>query len=358
MGADVLMSINVTDLHGENRRLARRRCGLAIAVSIGIAVGSVPQVSEGIRTIVGFASGEPAVLTGRAGAGDGKPRKLEAARDQQTAMVKPSGDQIGTTGIEPAPGRNGTLAHGIFVTGTIILDGARISHVTARLPATVAELRKRLGDMVAKDEVVAVLDSREMAEVRSEYLAARLTVDLQRDFYDRSELTQDLRVAGAQALTPLRGALAQAQMKVDEAHQKLFELGMTAEEIAALPEEPESNLRRREVIAPLSGRIIESKVYLGDVVGRDHRDTELFTIANLDRVRVELALDPTELPLVREGQTVSVAVPGSTKPATGKIVFIGLIPQEETAQVVAEIANPDGRWRPGALVRCTIAIEE
>ena len=355
-GADVLMSINVTDLHGENRRLARRRRGLAIAVSIGIAVGGVPQVSEGIRTVVGFASGAPALLTGRAGAGDREPRKLEAARNQQTAMVKPSGDQIGPTGIELAPGRNGTLAHGILATGTIILDGARIAHVSARLPATVAELHKRLGDMVAKDEVVAVLDSREMAEVRSEYLAARLTLDQQIDF--RSELTQELRVAGAQALTPLRGTRPQAQMKLDEARQKLFELGMTADEVAALPEQPESNLRRREVIAPLSGRIIESKVYLGDVVGRDRRDTPLFTIANLDRVRVELALGPTELPLVREGQTVSVAVAGSTKPATGKIVFIGPMPQEETAHVMAEIANPDGRWRPGALVRCTIAIEE
>ena len=46
--------------------------------------------------------------------------------------------------------------------------------------SVVAELRKRPGESVVAGEVVAVIESREVAEAKSEYLAARLTHDLQR----------------------------------------------------------------------------------------------------------------------------------------------------------------------------------
>jgi membrane fusion protein, heavy metal efflux system len=41
-------------------------------------------------------------------------------------------------------------------------------------------------------------------------------------------------------------------------------------------------------------------------------------------------------------------------------VFISPMLDREThsARVVAEITNPDGNWRPGSLVHCTVAIEE
>ena len=149
-------------------------------------------------------------------------------------------------------------------------------------------------------------------------------------------------------------------MNLDIARQKLFALGVTEKEIAALPDEPETNLRRQEVRAPKSGRIVDRKVDLGAAVGRDNLETELFTIADLDRVWVELAVSPTDLPLVQEGQTVSVAAHGLAYRAIGKIVFISPMLDREThsARVVAEIANPDGNWRPGSLVHCTVAIEE
>jgi multidrug efflux pump subunit AcrA (membrane-fusion protein) len=47
--------------------------------------------------------------------------------------------------------------------------------VAVKLSGIVAELRKNIGDPVEKDEVVAILESREVADAKSEYLAARLT---------------------------------------------------------------------------------------------------------------------------------------------------------------------------------------
>jgi membrane fusion protein, heavy metal efflux system len=336
-----------------------------LAVAGGIAVASlVPEIPRAVRDGFGLAVGagrmradEPSGTSEQRGSKDDS--RTEGG-DEQQANIKLTANQIETAGIELAPVQEGTLAHRIIVPGTIVPDANRIARISVKLSATVAELRKNLGDGVAKDEVVAVLESREVADAKSEYLAARLTGELNKDLYERDKILWDRRVSSEQQFLRSRSALTQAKVKLDIARQKLFALGVTEKEIAALPDEPETNLSRQEVRAPKSGRIVDRKVDLGAAVGRDNLETELFTIADLDRVWVELAVSPTDLPLVQEGQTVSVAAHGLAYRAVGKIVFISPMLDREThsARVVAEIPNPDGNWRPGSLVHCTVAIEE
>jgi membrane fusion protein, heavy metal efflux system len=330
-----------------------------LAVAFGIAVASlVPQIPQALRSAAELVSGAEPV----AGKEREKPQAEPRAEpgDEQAATINLTSDQIEAAGIELAPVQDGTLAHHIVVPGTIVPNADRIARVSVKLSATVAELRKRLGDKVAKDEVMAVLESREVATAKSEYLGARLSSDLQGDLYDRDKILWDRRVTSEQNLLKSRGAAAQARMNLDMARQKLFALGVTEREITGLPDQPESKLRRQEVLAPISGRVVDRRVDLGAAVGRDNLETELFTIVDLDRVWVDLAVSPTDLPLVQEGQTVSVAAHGLAYRAVGKIVFISPMVDRDThsARVVAEIANPDGNWRPGSLVHCTVAIEE
>ena len=110
----------------------------------------------------------------------------------------------------------------------------------------------------------------------------------------------------------------------------------------------------------MSGKVVNRKADLGDAVRRDNLETELFIIADLDRVWVELAVGPSDLPLIAEGQAVAVSAHGLAKRATGKIVFVSPILDQDThsARVVADVANTDGNWRPGSLITASVAIEE
>jgi cobalt-zinc-cadmium efflux system membrane fusion protein len=119
-------------------------------------------------------------------------------------------------------------------------------------------------------------------------------------------------------------------------------------------------LRRQEVRAPITGRVVERKVDLGTAVGRDNLETELFVIVDLDRVWVELTVSPADLPSIKEGQSVSIATRGATEKADGKIGFISPLLDKDTrsARVTAAIANRDGVWRPGSFVTAIIVIEE
>jgi cobalt-zinc-cadmium efflux system membrane fusion protein len=221
-------------------------------------------------------------------------------------------------------------------------------------------LHKKIGDLVQKNELLAVLESRELADAKSEYLATRLTNELQQDLFEREKALWEKKIESEQQFLRSRNAAAQAKMRSDIARQKLFALGLTAAAIAEVPSEPEASLRRQEVHSPMSGRVVERKVELGMAMGRDNLETELFVISDLDRVWVEIAVSPADLPLIKEGQAVLITARGIHEKAEGKIVFISptLDKESRSARVVAEIANGSGVWRPGSFVTAAIAFEE
>ena len=277
------MRTDAADLYRKNRRITARLPIVAVvaAAAIGIVVASlVPQVSEAVRTAVGFVSGTSVTApSGQEPASGAEQRRRGAAsNDGQPAIVMLTDEQIEMSGIELAAVHDGTLSRRIIVPGTIVPHADRIARESVKLSATVSELRKKLGDTVEKGEVIAVLESREVANAKSEYLAARLNNDLQRNLYERDKILGDRHVIAEQIVLRSQSAAAQAKMNLDIARQKLFALGLTENELAALPDEPETALRRQEVRAPIAGRVVDRKVDLGAAVGRDNLETELFTV--------------------------------------------------------------------------------
>src|SRR5712672_3401786 len=272
-----------------------------IALAAGVALASfVPGLSQSLRSVVGLAPGPGGAQPREAAASDTETRLLRAKpADDEPGILRLAQEQITAAGVELAPVDGGTLARRITVPGTVVPHADRIARVSVRLSATVTELRKKIGDPVAKDEILAILESREVADAKSEYLAARLTDELQQDLFARDKLLWDKRVSNEQQFLRSRNAAAQTRMRLDIARQKLLALGLAQEEIAAIHEEPEGSLRRQAIRSPIAGRVVERKVDLGTAVGRDNLETELFVI--VDRVWVELAISPADLPAIREG---------------------------------------------------------
>ena len=292
-----------------------------LAACCGITVASlIPEIPQAVRYTVELVTGAEPVRAVETRGGAGQPKSEGDSGVEiggERATIRLTDEQIESSGIALAAVHDGTLSRRIVVPGTIVPHADRVARVSVRLSAIVTELRKKLGDGVEKGEVIAVLESREVANAKSEYLAARLNNDLQRNLYERDKILGDRHVVAEQIVLKSQGAAAQAKMNLDIARQKLFAVGMTENELAALPDEPETALRRQEVRAPISGRVVDRKVDLGAAVGRDNLETELFTVADLDRVWVELAVGPTHLPAVAEGQTVSIAAHGLSRRAVG-----------------------------------------
>lgn len=307
-------------------------------------------LSSTVQRVIGTAEGE------RIERSTTKPESLETKTptiimdDERIKLA-----QIGQIDVGPA-----RIARRLLVPGTVVPHADHIVHVAVKLSGTVAELRKNIGDEVAEDEIIAVLESREVADAKSEYLAARLTNDLQQDLSARDKALWDSRVGTEQQYLRSHNAAAQTGMRLNIARQKLLALGIGEREIAALPNAPEARLRRQDIRSPIAGRVVERKVELGAAVGRDNLETELFVVVDLSRVWVELSVASGDLPLMKEGQSVNISARDVPETNVGKIIFVSPLIDKatRTARVVAEIDNADGRWRPGSFVTAAIALNE
>jgi cobalt-zinc-cadmium efflux system membrane fusion protein len=287
---------------------------------------------------------------------DEKPGAKTEHHDE--ALVKLSAAQIETGKFAVEDVRGGVLGKRITVPGSIVPSGDHIARVAVRLLGTVAELRKRLGDTVVAGEVVAVIESREVADAKSEYLAARLVFDLQQTLFNRSRSLWDGKVLSENDFLRARTTFEDARVKLELSRQKLFALSLNAEQIEALPQQPVETLRRQELRAPISGRVAERRVELGSLVGREGQESELFVIVDLSVVWAEFAVAPADLGHIREGQPISITSGGAPSPAT--IMFISPLLDKDTrsARVVASVDNAARVWRPGAFVSAEIPIDQ
>ena len=67
----------------------------------------------------------------------------------------------------------GSLRNEVSLPGEIVFNEDRVVHVTPRVAGIAREVLKTVGDRVDAGEVMAVMDSRELADAKAEYLAAK-----------------------------------------------------------------------------------------------------------------------------------------------------------------------------------------
>jgi cobalt-zinc-cadmium efflux system membrane fusion protein len=284
--------------------------------------------------------------------------KSAAHEGHDDASIKLTDRQVDAGKFAVTEVQGGVLGKRITVPGSIVPSGDHIARVAVRLLGTVAELRKRLGDPVQAGEVVAVIESREVADAKSEYLGARLVFDLQQTLFNRSTKLFEGKVLSENDFLRARTTFEDARVKIETARQKLFALSLTSEQIEALPQQPVETLRRQELRAPIAGRVAERRVELGSLVGREGQESELFVIVDLSVVWAELSIPTSELANIREGQQIVVMEGGESSAAT--IMFVSPLLDKETraARVVASVDNAARKWRPGSFVMAEIPTDE
>jgi cobalt-zinc-cadmium efflux system membrane fusion protein len=283
--------------------------------------------------------------------------KTPAGAITRAEIVKLSAEQIAAAHIEVAPVGPGNLLRTVRVPGNVMMDPDLIGHVPAKVIGTVVELRKRLGDTVQKGEIVAYLESREVADAKSEFLTAGANLDLQTNLFER-ERTLFEKISAEQQYLRAENAFAVSKLRHDLARQKLSALDVDEAEIAELSKQPVANLRRYALRSPIGGRVIERRVDLGAPVGGDQQEKEIYVIADMSSVWVELIASAPDLALLKEGDSIAVEDSTHAK-AIGKAIFISPLMTKDTrtTRVIVSLDNADGRWRPGSFVSASIPLD-
>ena len=270
------------------------------------------------------------------------------------------------------------------MSGTLMLDADRLSHVHARFPGEIVELGPGdgrspavcFGQRVRKGQLLAVIWSRDLGEKKSDLIDAlsQLRVDEDslariskaaaegsvpdRILRDTERKVEADRIAVSRAVRTLQSW----RISKEEIDQVRAEADRLARESVAASEdggrdreEMVAQWAKLEVLAPLDGTVIERNVALGDLVDTN---IDLFKVADLSRLRVVAHAYEEDLPsldaLKDDRRAWSVAVGSGPDAATrpGRFDQVGCIidPNQHTALVMGWVDNPDGRLRVGQFV--------
>lgn len=219
-------------------------------------------------------------------------------------IVPLSQTQIQVLNVQTSETRKQPLAKTLRVSGTIDDDERRHRIISAYVDGRVDKLfANHHGVEVVAGEPLALIYSPTLLQAEREY----------------RQLSGELRTN-----TALR----------------LRQLGLTAEQIAALAQKPADALTS-EILAPLTGTVVEHDVYEGQYVTTGQK---MFEIADFSIMWFLFRAYEQDMPWIKLGQFVDVTTPSRPgKIFRGKITFIDPNFDEATrsAPVRVELANPE-----------------
>jgi len=279
-----------------------------------------------------------------------------SGHSEDAQVVRLHDHEIEEFGIEIAEAGPGTLLVELELPGEVHLDPDSLVHMAPRVPGVVREVHKRLGDVVKAGDLLAVLDSRELAEAKATFLANGERLALATSNLEREKYLHEREVSSEQDYLVARQAEAEARINLQSAQQLLHALGLSEDEITGLQDPSQRDLTRYEMRAPIAGTVVEKHCTLGETLG----DGSLaFVISDLSRVWVLLTVYQKDLASIRAGQRVNIVASHDLAEAAGTIEFIHPILHEGTRTTTARIvlANEDGRWKPGLFVTARVLVE-
>jgi len=251
----------------------------------------------------------------------------------------------------------GLLRHEVSLPGEIVFDDDRVSHLDARVSGIALRVTKTVGDPVTAGELLTVIDSRELADTKAEYLAAQAREGLAVSVHARERTLWEKQISSEQDFLRAQQVLAEAQIERRSAEQKLHALGLSDAMVEGLDDEAAEAITLYEIRSPIRGIVTERDVDRGQSLdGGDH----MFTIVNTDTVWANLTVYTKNLPVVREGQAVVLRSEHSGAMARGEVAMVTPFVEESTRSAAARVVldNRDARWVPGTFVTGSIEVHE
>lgn len=246
----------------------------------------------------------------------------ESGHDEHGAgRVKLTEEGIKNAGVELAKAEAGTVNLTLSLPGEVALNADKTAHVTPRVSGNVREVMKQLGDVVKKGDILATLDSKELAQLNGQARAAYERLKLAKANFERVDTLYKDKIVPEKDYLASKRELAEAQIDLESTSQMLASAGS-------------GTSGKYSLLAPFDGTIIEKHLSVGEVVKDDSR---VFIVADLSTVWVDMTVYAKDLAKVGVGQTVIVRADGLEKPLIGTISFVGAIAQSEARAAHARV---------------------
>ena len=280
--------------------------------------------------------------------GAGKPA------DTEPAMLVRQGNQIVIPESSPLRKRlTVTPAHAEAVSAKLVLpavvesDPARTAAVLTPLGGRVVEIKVALGDRVRQGQVLAVIDSPDLAQAFDDNDKAADASQLTRKNLTRQEEQFKLGTASNRDLDQARSDNAQASSEYARTQARLKVLGVSAER--------QQHSTLLSVQAPVSGSVTTLTIARGNMINDPTQP--IMTVADLSTVWVTALVPEKDVAAVTKDQDAEVslsAYPGRV--LHGKVLFISDIIEPDSRRDKLRIAfpNADVSLKPNMFATVTL----
>lgn len=300
----------------------RRLLGGAAAIALVAALGGF--------TVARCSADKPAETEAAAG-NSAAPAAAEEKAPDSIAMTEQA---INQTGIATETIRPGGLGAEIVAQAVVNASPQGEAIVTARAGGAVTRLLKRLGDPVRAGETLAIVESRDAAQIAADRTAAAAKSVLAQKALARESYLYRQKVS---ARVELEQAQAEAASAAAEARRA---------SVAAGAARVTADGRGVVVSSPISGRVTSENISLGAFV---QPETELMRVADASKVQIEAAVGPTDAQRLAAGDRAIVELPdGRTVEGRVRAVTPGLASETRSATAVLDVP---GTLQPGLAVR-------
>lgn len=235
-----------------------------------------------------------------------------------------------------------SAAHELSVTGVVQPDVSRNVPVVSLASGRVIEINARLGDEVKKGQLLMKVQSADVSSAFSDHRKAMVVEQLARTQLERAKLLFEKGAIAKKDVETAQSTEDSAMVDVDNTRERLKVLGTDMSHPSGVI----------EIVAPISGVIVEQNTTAAAGVKTLDNSPNLFTIADLSSVWIICDVYENDLAGVNVGEYADIrlnAQPGRLFKARISNISPVLDPTIRAAKVRLELDNP-GLMRVGMFV--------
>jgi cobalt-zinc-cadmium efflux system membrane fusion protein len=269
------------------------------------------------------------------------PTPAGAAKSAETSTkstLEMTAAAISDAGVVVQSVMAGGLQTEILSQGTVVAAPGGEAVLTARASGTVTRLFKRLGDSVRRGETLAIVESRDAAQIAAERVSAEAKATLARRTLAREKSLYDQRVSPRVDYERAEAEAAAANADARRAQISAGTANVTADGRGVM------------VTSPITGRVTAVQASLGAFV---QPENELFRVADPRLIQIDAAVGGQDAARVAVGDRAVVEGPdGQAIEARVRAMTPSLSTETRAATAVLEVSS--AALQPGQAVRARI----
>jgi HlyD family secretion protein len=270
------------------------------------------------------------------------------------------------------------------------------ANVTAKINAPVTKVMVNRGDHVRAGQVLAILESADLAAAANEsqhqieqaqaaydlltgatvvedrtkaeadVQSSKETLDAATKVYENRAAAQKEGALAQKTVDEAKVATVQAQIQYDTARRHLESLNQVAQKQSVRGAEAQVNtakahyetakvqLTYAQITSPIAGVVADRAVYPGEMAVSG---TPLVSIVNISEVVARANVPVKDAGYIKVGRPARIAGPDGDIPGVVTVVSPSVDPTTTTVQVWVRCANPGEKLKPGGTVRVAIIAE-